>query len=653
MAPTGGMNSRPGTATATVADTKVGYDPDSMMWTTIPSSNSRPELLQTFKSAALAAAVARREQARNALMTASTDAASLATADAGVCSPTLSPPAPRSAGQKRGKTRPLWRPQPLPKPKATDFVVVLKCRTQLSLAAVFPENGAGRALIAHLGATATRLVTVVLVREQNLMLVYTSNPHIADKLIGEFAVPSSVGPVPMFGYLRADTQDSCYGVVTVPNSDNEATLRESLYWPEGEILHVRRLGTSNKVRLTFSGKVKPRYVSYDSLLIPVQPYKKTVPACSRCGSVGHRPDTCPGPKPDLCGICGKAVPLTDGSRAPHECTPRCALCAGPHVTGDRRCKERYRVPPPKPPTPPPGGQAGPRKRKRRRRRKPRKLDHRAPPQGAQPSATNPTVPPHPGAGAIGSSLRGPTPDEPPVKRFAAGQALPAPAKPNPPLPGPKPAAQGNSSWSNRVRKGPQVSGSGGAASASPPSMIPQPTPPAPSSLTCEQIAFRQLQAQVAALTQAVKALANPSSSANTTPSGQAPEAMDSAPSQQRDTAELLAPIEARLSSLEAQMASIVTTFEDRLAAALQTVFNRIPSMIAAQSPQVALTTRRAKLKRISNSKEHRPLSAVTKVDEQSGNSNATSDFPSPAMRLPSGGRPVASNVRLASVSAFL
>ncbi|KAH6942153.1 hypothetical protein HPB50_001500 [Hyalomma asiaticum] len=141
MAPTGGMNSRPGTATATVADTKVGYDPDSMMWTTIPSSNSRPELLQTFKSAALAAAVARREQARNALMTVSTDAASLATADAGVCSPTLSPPAPRSAGQKRGKTGPLWRPQPLPKPKATDFVVVLKCRTHCPSPPFSPRTG--------------------------------------------------------------------------------------------------------------------------------------------------------------------------------------------------------------------------------------------------------------------------------------------------------------------------------------------------------------------------------------------------------------------------------------------------------------------------------------------------------------------------------
>ncbi|KAH6924026.1 hypothetical protein HPB50_010649 [Hyalomma asiaticum] len=96
---------------------------------------------------------------------ASTDAAALATAAAGVCSPTLSAPASRSVGQKRGQSRPFRRPQLLLKPKATDFVVVLKCRTQLSLAAVFPENGTGRALIAHLGATANRLVTVVLVRE--------------------------------------------------------------------------------------------------------------------------------------------------------------------------------------------------------------------------------------------------------------------------------------------------------------------------------------------------------------------------------------------------------------------------------------------------------------------------------------------------------
>ncbi|KAH7965780.1 hypothetical protein HPB49_010793 [Dermacentor silvarum] len=399
--------------------------------------------------------------------------------------------------------------------------------------------------------------------------------------------------MPLFGYLRADTQDSCYGVVTVRSSDTEATLRESLYWPEGEILHVRQLGTSNKVRLTFSGKVKPRYVSYDTLLIPVQPYKKTVPACGRCGSVGHRPDSCPSPKPDLCGICGKAVPLKDGARAPHECTPRCALCAGPHITADRCCKERYRAPPPKSPIPPPEGQAGPKKRKldAHGNRGRRALGLRL--QMAQPPATNPTPPPHPDAGAIGPSLRGQTPDGPPTRKSTTRQVSPASPKPHPPSTEPKPTAKGDLPWATRVRQGPQVSGSGGAASPPPPSMIPNPKPPTPSTPTREQIAIRQLQAQVASLTQAVEALANRLPSANPTPSGQAPEAMDSASSEHRDTTAILAPIEARVSSLEDHVASIVTTIEDRLAAALQTVVDRIPGMTVAavdRQSKVSITT---------------------------------------------------------------
>ncbi|KAH6924027.1 hypothetical protein HPB50_010650 [Hyalomma asiaticum] len=300
----------------------------------------------------------------------------------------------------------------------------------------------------------------------------------------------------------------------------------SFYWTEGEILYVRRLRVSNKVRLTLSGKVKPRYASYDPLLIPVQPYKNTVLACSRCGSVEYRPDTCPSPNPDLCSICGKIVPLTDGARAPHECMPRCALCAGPHVTGDRHW--------------------------------------------AQPPATNPIAP-----------------------RILLGGFRVFPTRPN----SGRTSGQEDCCGAGFARTGQTESALTWTQACCPEElvmvqprpemtsgerlgrwslcvcalMIPLPTPPAPSTLTCELIEFRQLQAQEAALMQAVKALANPSSSANRTPSGQVPEAMDSAPSEQRDTAELLAPIEARLSSLEVRMASIVTTIDYPLSAALQTV----------------------------------------------------------------------------------
>ncbi|KAH7942558.1 hypothetical protein HPB49_025188 [Dermacentor silvarum] len=559
MAPPSKTGGRPRTATAIVADAQVGYDPHSMMWTTVPSSDSGPELPQPFQSTALAAAVARREQASNAVSAASTNAASpdaAADAEARTCSPTFAPPAPRSAGPQQGKKRPLWQPQPLPKPKATDFVIVLKPRTQLSLATVFPENGAGRALIAHLGATATRLVTVVIVREQNLILTYTSNPQRADKLIGEFAVPYPVGPVPLFGYLRADTQDSCYGVVTVRSSDTEATLCESLYWPEGEILHVRRFGTSNKVRLTFPAShavTQPRYVSYDALLIPVQPYKKTVPACGRCGSVGHRPDSCPFPKPDLCGICGKAVPLTDGARVPHECTPRSAT--GRRHPNHPLLHQRAKPAPRSENVDAHGNRGRGALRLRRRGLSP------LPP-------TLPGPPPHPDAGAIGPSLRGQTPDGPPTRKSTTRQVSPASPKPHPPSPEPKPTAKGDLSWATRVRQGPQVSGSGGAASPPPPSMIPNPKPSTPSTPTREQVAIRGGGAH--------EPLAL---SLTRHQSGQAPEAMDSAPSEYRDTTPLLAPIEARVSSLAAHVASIVTTIEDRLPAAFQTVVDHIPGMI--------------------------------------------------------------------------
>ncbi|KAH9359877.1 hypothetical protein HPB48_014411 [Haemaphysalis longicornis] len=618
MAPPGRKDGRPSTAAATVADTQTGYDPHSMVWTSIPTPDSPPELPQSFKSAALTAAVARREQSSNALRAASTDAASQATAadpDADACSSTISPPATRSAGPQRGDEEVLWHPQPLPKPKATDFVVVLKPRTQLSLANAFPENGAGRALIAHLGATATRLVTVVMVQEQNLILVYTSHPHIADKLIGEFAVPSPAGPVPLFGYLRADTHDSCYGVVTVRSSDTEAALRESLYWPEGEILHIRRLGTSNKVRLTFSGKVKPRYVSYDALLIPVQPVALldidptpvSAPNLTFVASAERRCRSRMAPVPHMSvhpGVLCALVPTSPGTGTVRNATGR---------RHPSRPLLHWKVKP----------AARSESVDAHGSRGSRALGNR--PQGAQPPATNTDPPPRPGAVAIAPSRRGPTPDGPTAKKPNTGQAPPAPFKPNQPSPQLKPAAQGDSSWAARVRKGSQVSGSGGAAFSPTPYAISQPKPPTPSTPTRERIEFRRLQAQVASLTQTVEALVNRSSSPNSTPLGQAPEAMDSSPSEYRETAANLGPLEERLSNLEAQMASIGTMIENRLTAALQTAFDRIPGKIAAQMSQLTVSTRRPKLKRGSRSQASRPFSKVTEVDEQSNSSTATSE----------------------------
>ncbi|KAH8023891.1 hypothetical protein HPB51_018872 [Rhipicephalus microplus] len=403
------------TAAATIPDTKTRYDHHRIMLTSVLSSNSRQELPESSKSTALASAVTRREQASDALTVACADAASLAVAanaDASACPATLSVPATHSVGLQWEHRKPLWRPQSLAKLKETGFIVVLKLRTQLYLANAFSENGAGSSLIAHLGETATRLIIVVIARERNLILVNTSNPHIEDKLIGEFTVPSLAGLVPLFGYLRVDTQGSSYGAVTVRSSDTKDALCESIYWPEGDIPHARRLGTSKKVRLTLFGNVKLMYVAYDARLIPVQPYKKPVPAFGQCSFVGHRPEVCPGHKSYFCGICGKAGPLTNDTCASHEYMPRCAFCAASHITWDQCCKGHYRAPPSKPPCPASVVQSS---HKKRRRRRQRKSSFQTSPEVATPAAINPVSPPLHGTVAVGPPRRGITTDGPPAR----------------------------------------------------------------------------------------------------------------------------------------------------------------------------------------------------------------------------------------------
>ncbi|KAH7953155.1 hypothetical protein HPB49_005258 [Dermacentor silvarum] len=243
-----------------------GYDPDAMIWTTVSTpDNGEPAPPSTFKSAALAAAVARRT--RDCVLTAAvTDAASPGAPTTGVCHDKPPPHASPTAGNK-GKHSVAWKPLPLPKPAPEEFVVVVKPKTRVSLSEAFQEHGLGRAFIAYLGPASVQVITVLPVREQNIIIVYTSKPEIADKIIGDFDLNSADGRVPLTGHLRQDGGNVCYGVVTVRNTDTEETLRSSLQWRQGEILEIRKFGTSNKARLTFSGKEKPRYVHYEAMLI--------------------------------------------------------------------------------------------------------------------------------------------------------------------------------------------------------------------------------------------------------------------------------------------------------------------------------------------------------------------------------------------------
>ncbi|KAH7931591.1 hypothetical protein HPB49_026375 [Dermacentor silvarum] len=199
----------------------------------------------------------------------------------------------------------------------------------------------------HLGVPRperARATSVLPSRDQNIIIVHTPDIEAADRLIGDFAVNTEKGSVPLHGYLRQDGGNTCHGVIVVRNTDTTETLQHRVCWRAGTIVEIRKFGTSNKARITFAGKEKPRYVHYDNMVVSVQNYYKTIPACGQCGAVGHRGDACPNLQPNTCGLCGLHAPLVEGVLAPHNCVPRCSVCGGAHATNSRDCAAKFRTP---------------------------------------------------------------------------------------------------------------------------------------------------------------------------------------------------------------------------------------------------------------------------------------------------------------------
>ncbi|KAH7959972.1 hypothetical protein HPB49_015755 [Dermacentor silvarum] len=255
----------------------------------------------------------------------------------------MNAPATRATGRK-GKAFTKWKPRPMIKPVPEDYVIVIKPRERVSLHEAFTETGYGTAISAYLGPERARATSVLPSRDQNIIIVHTPDIEAADRLIGEFAVNTEKGSVPLHGYLRQDGGNTCHGVIVVRNTDTTETLQHRVCWRAGTIVEIREFGTSNKARITFTGKEKPRYVHYDNMLVSVQNYYKTIPACGQCGAVGHRADACPNLQSNTCGLFGLHAPLVEGVRAPHNCVPRCSVCGGAHATNSRDCAAKFRTP---------------------------------------------------------------------------------------------------------------------------------------------------------------------------------------------------------------------------------------------------------------------------------------------------------------------
>lgn len=525
-----------------------GYDPEGMTWTTVPTSQDDNSAVPTFRHQSLNEAVARRASVQ------AKTAASNAIPASGTPAGKTQPPVSRAAGGK-GKALTNWRPRPFPKPGPDDFVVVLKPREHVSLHQAFSENRYGAAFTAYLGPELAKSVTVVPSREQNLVLIYTPNPAAADRLLGEFSVNTERGVIPLHGYLRQDGGDVCHGVIVVSNSDTTESLRERVQWRAGTIVEVRKFGSSNKARVTFAGKVKPRFVHYDNMLIPVRNYYRTIPACGLCGSVGHRADACPNTQPNTCGLCGQQAPLVEGVRAPHECVPRCSVCGGEHATNSRDCTAKFRT------HKVIALKGGTKKKKSAAKKKSRHLGL----PGESPSrGDNNTAKPAPSTGNDGKR----PPTQPPPQGDK-GKLSTTP---------PRGEAR---TWDNAAKHGTQVSGTGRAAPSSP-----------PAARSAEQAKIAALEGKVEMLLKKI-ALLESKSKELTNPSSPATEAMESEPTAPTAALSAEAALEARL---EARMDARLNALENQISAAITSAIAKmteaIPTIIAQHLAQSSRSVRR-------------------------------------------------------------
>lgn len=236
-----------------------------------------------------------------------------------------------------------WRPQQTPRLGRDELIVVLKPRATLDLKASFAPGQAGVAVRSAIRDCGEVKLSVWPVWEQNVLVCGLNSEEAARKLAGDVTLVVEGRQLPFRGHLKA-SGDICKGAIQVDPRETSTTLKQKLRWPHGDILSVRKLGGTDVAVVTFEGTKVPRQIFYSDQGTPVRLYKKTIPACHRCGTVGHRADICPRPQPGRCGQCGSQVATTPEGPTQHECTPCCLICGGSHLTGAAGCVGKYRKP---------------------------------------------------------------------------------------------------------------------------------------------------------------------------------------------------------------------------------------------------------------------------------------------------------------------
>ncbi|KAG0423346.1 hypothetical protein HPB47_000862, partial [Ixodes persulcatus] len=216
---------------------------------------------------------------------------------------------------------------------------------------------------------------------QNILVVSTPSEHNAKTYARVEAISIGSAIYVVSSYLAAP-DNTCKGIIR--NIDLELDheqLRSLIVQPRNPMaLEARRIKNSTTVVILFDGLKVPNYVMCGLSMLRCTLYRRQTEVCYACGRLGHRADVCPTPENVVCRGCGVNSPSDQ-----HVCSPKCALCGGPHPTADKSCKQRYQVP----------------YIVRQRRKERRDYNQDFPPMGP---LSRPAVPPRAGSGSRGPGI---------------------------------------------------------------------------------------------------------------------------------------------------------------------------------------------------------------------------------------------------------
>ncbi|KAH7981810.1 hypothetical protein HPB52_001165 [Rhipicephalus sanguineus] len=222
-----------------------------------------------------------------------------------------------------------------------DIKIVLRPRGGLHVSDVTRvELSRAIAAAAQIPANEANEDVVCLNLQQNIVVVSTSKREHADRYaaVGRIDIRGTAHEISTY---EAAPHGTVKGVIRgIPLEDTAQEIQDNVVHKHNPTaLQANRIGKTRSVVIAFEGHKVPNYVRYGNLLTECTLHRKQIDVCYACGRMGHRMDVCPDPSNELCRGCGISNPTED-----HGCIPKCGLCGGNHLTADRACKARFKMP---------------------------------------------------------------------------------------------------------------------------------------------------------------------------------------------------------------------------------------------------------------------------------------------------------------------